>query len=724
MNIIHDMLIACAALATLGALYLLPAWLPARRWLAPGPWPVTATAALLLSFVIQSACGLVWGRWMRTAPTGEGLWFLGFLATLSLVAVLWPRRVQCSQPAISGPESAILGIILVAGLGVRSVHPLQHFALGQSDAYTHLTMIRQVLAWGFISNESYPPGFTWIMSLPVITFGWDPYYLARFGGAFFGSALVLSVYALLRIGSGSAVSALLGSALVAWFPGLMLLIKTGVGTFANQIGLVVLPLVMLGYLLARVPETRGCGALWLMFGFMSLALAVPMLLLHACGVLLLVLLVDGPWTRAGLWRRGKLILLLLTVAVSLLVIHCTYMNTRQISVTAISMTSADQTLGSERGQPQSMTLFFTLDMLARDFFGIKRWGLHVPLFDAALLGMVALFLCVLVWGIRRQRPLAHLLGCWGGLACVQVATGWLQFTSYQREGWSLLIAVGVLGGAIAGELWSWRTGLRPLLMAGLAVSAVWTFIHPPAHPLLNSSAEEELIRTIRLLRNFPQWTTPSDLTMSALRDFLAQQLDPRQPVAVCSRSLIQPDVFRSVAGPNPRLVFCRVVGNHPIAQYLAQGGQFLVVLDKPEDLAHHDFGVFGSVSPGLRKNFIEQQQRRYVTNREMEDYVAGLSRDDWFVAKHTISPRLQVITLRRIAPTNQSHDAAIMMRPFLMRHCVTQTMEGRWYQQEVSYDGDLDTRVPPRAQQHRACLRLYNPNKRELSPGSSCACFV
>jgi hypothetical protein len=405
--------------------------------------------------------------------------------------------------------------------------------------------------------------------------------------------------------------------------------------------------VLLGYLWARVPETRGRGTLWLAVGFVCLALTVPMLLLHVCGVMILLFLFDGPWTRAALWRRGTRILLPLAAALGLLAIHLAHVTIGQRDVTVIILAFADQTLGSARVQPEDLTPLASLALLARDFFSIKRWGLQEPWFDAALLGLGVLFTGALVGGIRRRQPLHLLLGCWGGLASVQVATGWLQFTAYQREGWSLLIATGVLGGVIAGELGAWRAGLKPWLLAGLVLSSIWTFVHPPAHPLLNSSAEEELIRSIRLLHKYPQWASPSDAATTALRAFLAQQLDVRKPVAVCSRSLVQAEVFRAVTGRNPQLVFNRITVNHPLSKFMAMGDQFLVVLDEQEDLSQHAFGVFGNVSPALRQNFIEQQQRRYATNRAMEAYVAGLPRVDWQVAEHTISPQLRMIVVRR-----------------------------------------------------------------------------
>jgi len=650
----EDVIRQLLVLAALVSLYVLPSWLPAKRWLARRPWPLTALAALLLGWLTQMAIGLYWERHVRVAPQAEGCWFLGGLGMVSLLTILWPRRPAPSVEPLPARESLLLGAILLAAVIVRSIHPWQHAALGQSDAYTHLTMFRQILAWGFLDNGNYPSGFAWTITLPSTTFGLDPYDLARFGGAFFGAVMVLAVYALVRAGGGAGVTALCGAALVAWFPGLMLLLKTGVGAVANHIGIALLPAVLVGYVLVRAPGSRNRGALWLAIGFACVALTVPMMLLHVCGVLALVVLLDGPWTRAAVWRRGAPILLLLAAAAGLLAIYAAHMSAWQRSQTIIMLTSADAMPGSASVQPQGMTLPFAMSMLLRDFFSIKRWGLHEPLFDAALLGLFVSFLTALVLGLLRRRPLVLLLGCWGGLASVQVATGWLQFTAYQREGWSLLIAVGTLGGVLAGELWARFARLRLLLVAGLALSGVWTFVHPPAHPLLNSSAEDELVRAIRLLRNFPQLGTPGDAAERALRDFLAPRLDPRQPLDVCSRSLIQLDVFQSVAGPNPRLVFDRVVWNHPLSAFMKSGGQFLVILDAPEDLSRHDFGIFGNVSPALRQNFVEQQQRRYATNREMEAYVAGLSREAWRVAEHAVTPRLRVMVVRSVVPPNRA----------------------------------------------------------------------
>lgn len=647
----QDVWITIGVLASFTLLFLLPLWLPAKRWLAPGPWPVTAAAALLLGLTVQSVYGLIWTRYIRHTPYLEGAGFLGICAALTLAAVLLPRRAKPPSSTISKGESGLLVAILLIGILVRSLHPLQHWALGQSDAYTHLTMIREVLAWGYIGNSSYPPGFAWIMSLPALAFHWDPYYLARFGGAFFGSAMVLAVYALLRQGSKSGVAALCGAACVAFFPGLMLLIKTGVGAFANQIGFIVLPLLWLGYLLAREPETRGRGILWLVVGFTGLALTVPMMLLHVYGVLMLLLLVDGAGMRQSVWQRGRLILLLMTVGLGLLAFHMTQMTPWQRAMTAIHLTGANQTTGPLSTDPESMTTLLTLWMLGRDFLTIKRVGLHAPLLDSALIGLLALWVSALVWGMRRKQPLPLLLGCWGGLACVQVATGWLQFTAYQREGWSLLIAVGTMGGTLAGTLWSWHPNLlRPLLISGLVAGGAWTLSHPPGHPLLNSSAEDELVRTIRLLRVFPHGEPSPDATSLATHQFLAQHLDAHQPLGICSRSLIQSDVYRAITGFNPRLTFYRIVEYNPLTKYIALGNQFLIVLDKPEDLAGMDFGVFGTISPALKENYVEQQRRRYAINGVIETTVAGLPRDLWDVHELAVSPMLRIMVIRRVIP--------------------------------------------------------------------------
>ena len=650
MQFLQDLLTILMVLGAQVAVFLLPPWWVARRWLAPGPWPLTALAALTCGWAAQMAMGLSWGRYVRGAAAGEVWYYLGLCALLTGAMLAFPRRHPTpSAERMPATESALLIVVLLVAVAIRSLYPLQHFALGQSDAYTHLTMVRQVQAWGFLGNATYPPGFAWVQHLPAALFGFDVYHLARFGGAFFGTALTLAIWALLRHAGGRA-AALAGAALIAGCPALLLLLKTGVGAFANQVGFVMLPVLALGWLRLRDPATRWSGAGWLILTLFVLTVAVPMMLLHTLLLLALWILLDGAWDRRAWQRRCAGLTLLALGGAALLVLYLATMSPWHRAVTMSILTTADQTLAWAKFAPEKTTSAMALVMLVGDFFGVKRFGFHIPLFDAAFVGLLAAFATCLVVGLRRSRSPLIVIGAWGLLAVVQTGTGWLQFTAYQREGWSLLIAISALGGLMVASLWTWRAWIRPFLIAGLTLGAVWTLWHPPTHPLLNSSAEEELIRAARLLRDYPHWAAPSDPDNATLRGFLMREIDPNVKLKVVTRSLIQGGMLPAVAGFNPLVVYPKIAWDHPLTEYLAHGGQFLIFFDAPEDAEQHAFGIFGSISPELRRNFIEQQHKRYATNQEMEQTLHILAHSRWHVAEQVVTPKLRAVVVRSLTP--------------------------------------------------------------------------
>ena len=149
----------------------------------------------------------------------------------------------------------LIGSIILA-VAVRSIDPIQHMALGQSDAYSHLQFLRNVMDTGFVHNVMYPPGYHWILSLPTAAFHLDPYLVARYGGAFFGAGLVLAVYVFVK-SVASQPAPIFSAFFVSCFPGLYLLQKTGVGAFANQLGLFFIPVVFYFYIMTEEQKFSG-----------------------------------------------------------------------------------------------------------------------------------------------------------------------------------------------------------------------------------------------------------------------------------------------------------------------------------------------------------------------------------------------------------------------------------------------------------------------------------
>ena len=204
---------------------LLPAWTLVRfRWRDAGE-------VLFAALVAGLASAALWGRVCNGSGIGmapaTAIWIGAWIGAGAWVR--WKKRA--AEPL---RWDGVLAAILLLAWAVRMLHPLQTWALGQSDAYSHLGFLRDVLENGQVGNGDYPPAYSWVLAFPAWLLHGHPYWMARFGGAFFGAGLALGAYALLAQIRGRAAG-LAAAALVAGCPVFVLLQKTGVGCFANQL---------------------------------------------------------------------------------------------------------------------------------------------------------------------------------------------------------------------------------------------------------------------------------------------------------------------------------------------------------------------------------------------------------------------------------------------------------------------------------------------------------
>ena len=629
--------------ASLWAFYALVPWWALGRWLVRYPWPIRLALALLAGVGSQAVFGLVWGIGIRQPARYEGLAYLGFwlAAAIMLRVKKPPADAGYSRRKLSSFEQAGLAATLLAGFAVRLLHPLRCWALGQSDAYSHLAMFRDVVATGSLGNAIYPPGYAWIMSMPAAVLGVDPYHVARFGGAFFGVALVLGVYYFLSEGCRSGRAALAGAFLVACFPGFMLLHKTGVGAFANQAGLFFLPMVFGGVLAAGVRDRRGMGIGVLAVALAGMLITVPMMWLHVGLVVLLFWLCSGcktggggsRWLRRHAWVPG----LVLVLAVAALV----RLGSRTLAVTTTVLTTADETVAANFRQ-ESFDGLTSLILLSRDFFSVKRWGLGSLPVDLAFAGLFCVFAGATVAGMVRKKPGWILLGCWGSLVVVQTATGFLQFTAYQREGWSLLIATGCLGGGVVDGLWSRFCFLRPVVLVAMALSAAASLWRPPAHTLTNSTAEETLVRIARMFRTYPNLSPDSDPAVEGFRRFLSEHWIEGAQLSFITRPLLQELMMAAVCGPKDIFSFSKIDIWIVYELWLETSTQAVVFLDRPGDLNVERLGRFAAVSPAGAQSFIQQQRKSYAFNEKLEAFILQLPSNEWRIAAYDVTPELKV----------------------------------------------------------------------------------
>jgi hypothetical protein len=140
-------------------------------------------------------------------------------------------------------------------------------------------------------------------------------------------------------------------------------------------------------------------------------------------------------------------------------------------------------------------------VLSRDFFSIKRWGVGgwVPSTAAGLL--VIVFAGAVVGAFRKNKPALLLFAVWGTVMAVMTVTGFAQFSTYQRAGWSLLLACALLAGVISEWLcstmrWRWVWWGVPATAAVVSIAGLF---FPPRHVLFASYAENTTVQLLRAL---------------------------------------------------------------------------------------------------------------------------------------------------------------------------------------------------------------------------------
>ena len=62
--------------------------------------------------------------------------------------------------------------------------------------------------------------------------------------------------------------------------------------------------------------------------------------------------------------------------------------------------------------------------------------------------LAVVFIVIFYLGVKKGMPFLSVMSIWGVLTAVQSFTGFLQFSAYQREGWSLLIITACLSGMV------------------------------------------------------------------------------------------------------------------------------------------------------------------------------------------------------------------------------------------------------------------------------------
>ncbi|WFB35660.1 hypothetical protein P3T73_16030 [Kiritimatiellota bacterium B12222] len=429
----------------------------------------------VLMVSLQAISGTLWTLLLAThlPPILEGLIFCGGGL---LVGEFFYKR-----PLESSPVSSKIWLTLLLGITCfsRIIPAIAHSSLGQSDAYGHLQFGMELLAEGRLRLHSfYPVGHGWVHTLPAQFFPIDPYTLYRYGGTFYGLGLVLGIYMTARR-AFSESTAICASLLVAGFPLFIPLIKTGVGVFANQLGLLLVP-----YLLWAVSRRFSLA----LPALLALGLSVPMMMLDLLPVLGIYLLIKG--------SRKQVALL---VFLGLSGVGCILYKLLRLPPEHL-----EATIHLLSGQKD----LHTLSHLFLHYLSWKPVALS-PLIQAAVavcsLGAVGL-IAFPTWRHRNRILFPLLVGICG----IQSFAGCLQFGQYQRAGWLFLLGIAFIAGEVGWQL-SQRLHLSFLVKPALACSCLLLLCIPPTHNSHLSASEDELVSFLQDIPNDAQgdiWTRP------------------------------------------------------------------------------------------------------------------------------------------------------------------------------------------------------------------------
>ena len=663
LDIIHCLIVN----GSLVLLLVIPLLLPACVLLKDGDWPELTLCAMTLGCSMQAAVGLIWSHTVKGNPRSEMLVFAGLCLLISLWAVIQLRRRSAQQ---TGEKSAhrshiLLMFILVAAFCVRCIHPLQVFYLGQSDAYTHLHYLNYIVEQGFLANIVYPSGYHWILALPALVMKIDPYLLARFSGAFFGVGLVLGIYVFLYK-LFHIRAALFGSFCAACFPPMTLLMKTGVGSFANQFGLFLVPVLLYSYILLLSRKKHEWSFLLFPAASLGIAASVPMMFIH-------ILIIIGLERIFSLYHEKRkwfgLTLRIFTFclpAVLLIAFHFSQSAPGQRFQTAYvlvnygdhdsvvtkkvieKVSSVARTFSLHKKNVVQLVTNSPYFKLLTDFISVKRLGFSNPLMDTMSCILLVLYFIFLGLGLRYRNRGLLILGIWGALTTMQAATGFLQFSSYQREGWSLLIATCCLAGVVSWYVYDAinnKMVIQTAVGVGVLGSLFLTLLHPPVHPYLQSSAEDMLIRTVRALDTGRINTVPGLEGVSAL-------LDRTLPVILVSRKFVgwsnQGEIIPNVLSRDSVIQTELVNARQGIADMQFQSSmQYVVLIDKEKQLTAGDrLSAFAMVSRTFVEGVLQQQRALYRANALLLAYLKKLDMKKWQMEKVELSADLTVYVVR------------------------------------------------------------------------------
>lgn len=472
---------------------------PGKKLTLEEVWMLSVSSAAL-----QAVLGTLWSVLQLPFAEAEPLVWLACSSILGMKTASSSFSFQrCTSP---------LWLILIVGITLisRLVPAALHESLGQSDAYSHLQFGLELLHEGELSNSVYPPAHAWVHTLPARIPLFDTYSLYRFGGAAPALGLILAIFFATKRAVDERAAGC--SALIAaGCPLVLPLLKTGVGVFANQYGL-----LMAGLLLWALPRRPGVSIL----AATALATSVPMMTPDlAIPVVAYAILCRRPVLAATLTGIAAVGIALVTFRI---------------------MARPPEHLQG------TLSMLLATDMPVTPFEAIRAYlfPVSVPFPFSVRCGVFGLSVAA---GLSLLHPkLRHpaialfpLLTVTTGL---QTALGIFQFPAYLRAGWLFFIGVSVLTGLVSWAI-AQKISLAFLTRPALALSSLGLIWLPPTHSPQLSQAEDELVQVFRYLEKNPP-EAPHDFWIRPLTGFSGNQGDPAHVFLSLNPKVIHRQVTR------------------------------------------------------------------------------------------------------------------------------------------------------------------------------------
>jgi hypothetical protein len=291
--------------------------------------------------------------------------------------------------------------------------------------------------------------------------------------------------------------------------------------------------------------------------------------------------------------------------------------------------------------------------LVCDYLTVKRFNGFGNVYLNALSSLLALlFFGFLIYGIIARHKGYVLLGCWGIVTSIQAVTGALQFSSYQREGWSLLVATCCLSGIIAAYISQagWENRYFRYSITVLMISAfIWTLVHPPRHPAILSPAEGQIIRTARFLgKGIPEMRTSCKMKENMICGAI-EVLAAEQPLTVVSRSFSgwgnQGEIIENVL-PSDTSVRVMVAGKRNKRIEFQTDRQYIVLVDKKSRLSSKQItSAFAMVTPDMVEATLRNREYLFRANDRLVKYIKSLSKTQWRIRHLVLTDLLDLYVI-------------------------------------------------------------------------------